>query len=467
MAPYGVDLMPAVSRLMENGIVFDNCFATAPWTGASFGSVHTGLWPRQHHCLSTKPRAGQNRQGSLLSPEAKTLAEILQDAGYHTLCAQGNPCYVGQGSGFDRGFDQFFGWQLDWRLSRFQRELQALKSAWRQGRFTAYSFYILKKILERSKLFRSAPNWPLTEGKWIIQKSSKMLQQAPQDKPVFFWINFMDMHSPYPVPGQPLPKSEAPVKIKHFHKQPRTCTDVDYALEDKICTRLLYDKAGQYVNQQIERFLAEWNRVRTKRSRLTIFISDHGEEFWDHGNQSDDPVFYHTGVEHGHTQYNELLHVPFIIHWPEIKFGRQIKEVISLIDLAPTLLDLVELKPNTFPLEGISQAPFLLSAGSAGQAERIVFAESIAYGYERQAAVNAEWKLIYCPETEQTELYAWGTSDPREKNNVADQSQFQPVREKLFAALQRWNNHIEESTLNDTAVMEDQVTKHLKALGYL
>ncbi len=468
MYPYGFDLFPAVSRLIDSSIVFDNCFATSPWTGASFGSVHTGLWPRQHHCLSKLQRRGQKRQGSLLSADVKTLAEILHETGYYTLCAQGNPCHVGRGSGFERGFKQFFGWQVDLRLSPFKRELKALKSAWEQGKFTAYSLYFFKKILGRLKWIRLIPTWPLTEGKWIVNKSLKMLQYAPENRPIFFWFNFMDMHSPYPVPGQPLPKKEASVRIKYFHKQPRMCPDVDYTEEDKECTRLLYNKAGEYVNEQIDNFLDCWSRIRSKRPRLMIFISDHGEEFWDHGNQSNDPTFYRTGVGHGHTLFNELLQVPFIIHWPGVtNHGRKVKDIVSLIDIAPTLLDLIEAESDSLPNEGMSLANFVLSANPVKKPERIVFAESMAYGYERMAAISSEFKLIHSPETKQTELYAWGTKDSEEKNNVAEDPEYQSIREELFSALQKWDRYIEQSTSDDKSTMEYQVAQHLKALGYM
>lgn len=54
MAPYGKDLMPTATRLLEEGVAFDRCVATGRWTGASFGSVFTGLWPRQHGLLSNR-----------------------------------------------------------------------------------------------------------------------------------------------------------------------------------------------------------------------------------------------------------------------------------------------------------------------------------------------------------------------------------------------------------------------------
>lgn len=56
MAPYGKDQMPEATRLLEEGVAFDKCVATSSWTAPSFGSVFTGLWPREHGCLGNETR---------------------------------------------------------------------------------------------------------------------------------------------------------------------------------------------------------------------------------------------------------------------------------------------------------------------------------------------------------------------------------------------------------------------------
>ncbi len=65
-----------------------------------------------------------------------------------------------------------------------------------------------------------------------------------------------------------------------------------------------------------------------------VFVSDHGEEFWDHGH-----------FEHGHTFYDELLRVPFLVRSPHLPPGTS-DAPVSLLDVTPTLLELAGLAPE-------------------------------------------------------------------------------------------------------------------------
>ena len=467
MSPYGNDNMPFVSRLLSESVSFDNCFASSSWTGASFGSLHTGLWPRQHKCLSTKSNADEKRKGSLLDSKVPTLAEILSNSGYHTICSQGNPCHVGRQSGFDHGFDDFFGWNYDWNLPRVKRELKAFASAFKNGRFLHYSSFFCQRLLESLKLCHFTPAWPMTEGKFIAKKALNMLARLPEDKPVFAWVNFMDMHSPYPVPGHPLPK--VPTKIKYYHKQPRVYPEIEYSESDRITTRMLYENSAAYIDDQIDAMLNTIKEIRTKRSTLTIFVSDHGEEFWDHGNDGKDPYYYNTGVEHGHTLYNELLAVPFFVHWPGVvKSSRKVSDVVSLIDIVPTITELLGLAKPDCGYAATSLADRITSESDQARPDRVVFAESLAYGPERKAAISSTHKLIYCPETDQKELYAWAADDGEEKIDLSDSPDHKAVLDGLFAEMKKWDDATNSGNTDVEMIEEDdEVAKQLRALGYL
>ena len=81
---------------------------------------------------------------------------------------------------------------------------------------------------------------------------------------------------------------------------------------------------------------------------LVAFVSDHGEEFLDHGY-----------LGHGHTVYGELLSVPLLLWWPGVgPAGLRIEETVESIDLMPTLLDLSGLA-TVEGIQGQSLVPFL------------------------------------------------------------------------------------------------------------
>ena len=72
---YRQALTPAIGRLAREGIVFSNAYAPAVQTLPSHASLLTGLYPITTNVMSN---------GQRLEPDALTLAEILQDAGYRT-----------------------------------------------------------------------------------------------------------------------------------------------------------------------------------------------------------------------------------------------------------------------------------------------------------------------------------------------------------------------------------------------
>ena len=92
MAPYGNDSMPTASKLRCEGVAFERCLSTSPWTGASFGSMFTGLWPREHGCLAHTPcRSEPQKNPKPLRPDVRRFTEMLKAGGYFTVAAQGNP----------------------------------------------------------------------------------------------------------------------------------------------------------------------------------------------------------------------------------------------------------------------------------------------------------------------------------------------------------------------------------------
>ena len=80
-----------------------------------------------------------------------------------------------------------------------------------------------------------------------------------------------------------------------------------------------YDNNLKYIDDVLTPFLET-----LPEDTLFAIFSDHGEEFWDHGD-----------FEHGHTLYDELLNVTYILKMPGIEVGRH-DEPVSLLDLVPT-----------------------------------------------------------------------------------------------------------------------------------
>ena len=95
---------------------------------------------------------------------------------------------------------------------------------------------------------------------------------------------------------------------------------------------------------------------------MVVLTSDHGEELFDHG-----------GFEHGHAMWQELLHVPLVVWAPGVEPGRETAPV-SLVDVAPTVLDSLGIAPPT-PFDGISLWANLTAVEPLPQ--RPLFAEGV------------------------------------------------------------------------------------------
>lgn len=155
--------------------------------------------------------------------------------------------------------------------------------------------------------------------------------------------------------------------------------------------------------------------------RTTIILTaDHGEAFGEHGRTS-----------HGGSAYEEQLHVPLVVRVPGER-ARAVCEVVSLIDVGPTILDLFGIDtPGTFM--GESLVPAL-------RGERPRFARPVAFHTaKRQYGIvfPDRIKAMYSPRKKRKEVYDL-TTDPAEEVNLADEVWAQ---ERIATARAFFNAH--------------------------
>jgi arylsulfatase A-like enzyme len=88
-----------------------------------------------------------------------------------------------------------------------------------------------------------------------------------------------------------------------------------------------YDAGIRQMDDRLGELFDYLERTGLAGETLVVFVSDHGEEFGEHGS-----------VIHGHTQYEEVLRVPFIMRGPGIARGQRVPDPVSLVDVVPTVL---------------------------------------------------------------------------------------------------------------------------------
>jgi choline-sulfatase len=135
---------------------------------------------------------------------------------------------------------------------------------------------------------------------------------------------------------------------------------------------------------------------------MVIVTADHGEEFWDHGS-----------VGHGHSVYEELLHIPMFVRLPGVTHGAtRVPDAVGLVDVLPTVLEALG-QPIPEDLAGHS---FLRTLTGEGQDAPRVAVSGFMEGW-RTCAVG---RLKFIQRTAEREILYNLSADPHEQTDIAD-----------------------------------------------
>jgi arylsulfatase A-like enzyme len=190
-----------------------------------------------------------------------------------------------------------------------------------------------------------------------------------------------------------------------------------------------------------------------------VVLSDHGEGLWDH-----------AALGHAEEVYESQIRVPLLIRPPGgLPATRHVREVFSLLDLAPTLLELVG-APTCPDFEGRSWAAYLAGRGAAP--ERPIFVDEQVDDVVLAAAIDGRRKIISDARAGSSLFYDLVTN-PTERPELAADTRKDPsppalqLRDQLEQALTaaRARRPADNQVAPD-AVPED-VRAQLQALGDL
>ena len=412
---------PTLDAVATRGVLFERAIATAPWTLPSFASMFTGRMPTRHGAsLSGETRQLGRDAPHPLSGEAVTMTETLAEAGFRCVAFTSNP-YLRLG--LQRGFSEFFCKTVD------AERVGGMTRAW--------------------------------------------IETCDLNERNFLFVHFNDPHEPTDAPGIYLRRLGVAATVsrdpqrKALERWGENEAHLGHAesaasVADHLATKLaLYDATILQVDLAIARILEALEAKQMLASSLIVLVSDHGEEFLDHVEQGrvrrEDPrgLF---GIGHGHSLYDELLHVPLILMGAGLPASQRISEQFSLLDLMPTLLGLVGVAAP-LGVDGVDRRDWL---SDPARGDLPAAAESIAYGLDRVALLQDGQKVIadrfgrplfqFDLRADPGELVALPVVSPR-------------LLAELVAASDAWMKAA--PPVADPAFLDPELLEGLRALGYV
>jgi arylsulfatase A-like enzyme len=259
------------------------------------------------------------------------------------------------------------------------------------------------------------------------------------NRPSFLYLHLMDPHKPY------------------------VQRDPYFQLEGTLTEGTKYADVAKYDSEigLVDEVLAQLSEALDWDSNtLVLLTSDHGEEFGDHGNSG-----------HGTQLYNELLHVPLIVHGTDatgapVFEASRVGQSVCLIDLLPTIRTLLGQPASDH--DGGRDLSELLEDPSA-TFDRVIFPERLLEfsrkPFSLQAAIDDGFKLYTSSNTPRPMLFDL-TVDPDELQDVS-----QAHADRVQRLEQAIEQHIDEPAKFERSFappmdIDAAAVESLRALGY-
>ena len=402
---YARPTSPAFDRLAAESALFERAYSQAACT---FPSVNSLLTSRAAPLFWGQPG---RRMG--IPAGVTTLAEVLSAHGYATLAVSASPVVrksptsFNPEGGFDRGFDVFDDERCLWR-----------------------------------------------DARCVVSGALDLLGKV--EGPFFAYLHFMDPHGPYQPPpehrrrfaapdaGAAASAARDPNAIARGLRRGGTPVELDAADRDQLIA--LYDEEISWWDERFGELVRALGERGLLENTVLVVAADHGEAFLEHGQ-----------VKHCHTVFEEETRTPLLVRLPgrAPRRGLRISEPVENLDIAPTLLQALELEPER-AFDGRSLLPLL-------RGERAAAAPATSAQGSLRALVDRGFKLILDLESGAESLYDLG-ADPAERHDVALE---RPEDLRRLRRLLDDNLAATEGSREHSIAAGREAAEQLRAFGYL
>ncbi len=446
---------PHIDRLAEEGIRFDRVYVPYPLCSPARASLWTALYPHQHDVLG-------NKREMRLPDGFRSPVAALRDAGYNTG-------YVGKwhvpgATPEELGFSDARALGRKWG-----RDIEEYRAYVREKGYTLSPGSVENLTPHEHSLLRGedppacgTSELPLHDYLewWVTDRAIEMIEEASSREQPFFLVcgwnapHFpMIVPSPYDTAYDPAEVPLPPTFVDNLDGKPQvqkgrpSHTPVQH-LDPDGWRRLIAHYWGlvRLIDDQVGRITAALQRLELLDDTIVVYLSDHGDLMGSH----------HLMEKGAWNVYEETVHVPLIIRDPRPTAPRGVvPQLVSLLDLMPTLLVLVDVQT---PPDFSGRSAAMLMNGNVDSWDEAVYGETM--GLSERAEVDTplpqdeldpskllvvkwlrtpRWKYAYYS-TDLDELYNLD-ADPGESNNLAADPQHgqtvQTFREQLLLWMER------------------------------
>ncbi len=415
---YGHPLVrtPRMDALAAAGVLFENAYCNTPLCAPSRASFMTGRYP--YH-------TGAWDNAAPLASDAVTWAHLLRTAGYDAVLS-GKQHFVGPDHlhGFRAQLARDLHAEHDHPIFDWSEGTRVAPGPWpalaQAGPGTTEEIEVDDGVEEAALAYLRDPD--RTAQPWAMQVGF-IAPHFPLVVPQRFWDEYPPESVDMPVVPPGHLENQHPV-YRRMRRMFGTADEFPEGLTRR--GRAGYYGLIAYLDEKIGRLVDALDETGQRENTLVIYTSDHGEMAGEHGMWRKSNFYEHSA------------RVPLVLSWPgRLPAGRREAGVVSLVDVAATLLDAAGVEAVA-PLDGDSLLP--LARGEATDWKDEAFAEYLAHGVARPMAMlrRGRYKLNYSLD-DVPELYDLET-DPGEFRDLADDPAHRPVREALRARLlSHWN----------------------------
>ena len=416
---YGHDpqISPFIDEFAEEGLLFEQAYSPSSYTLPTHVTLMTGQDSRVHGVHTVGHKIDRAR-----SP---VLVDALRRAGYVCAAFTGGG-YVDPTFGHGEGFDR----------------------------------YSVRDPATSGKAFQYEPDYLTTTSEHELQKMEAWIS-AHQDQPFFLFLHTYLVHNYTPDPQY----CEPWLRDSEIDRLPQVAQLWAAANGDPVdreAVRLLHQIYRATIQQMDERFFARVMQALEQRGlseqTLVVLVADHGEAFLEH-----------QEVGHGKSLWNELVRVPLILRGPKIPKGVRQNEAVHLADVAPTILDILELDPDA-RWTGRS----LLDPAAEREAQWLTLKDNHSGG-DWDGVIAGQWKLLLqypAGESAPRHFLFDLDADPAEQNNGWDEftAAGERMQQRLQLGIQQFEDLVESLPSeggNEGSFAEPELLNTLRQLGYL